>query len=303
VTFTNGGVSLAGTVVLPRGRGPFPAIVFVHGDGPDTREGYRHLAAQYAAHGVAALIYDKRGTGESTGTFPARFADLAGDAAAGVRSLRGRGDIDAGCIGMWGGSQGGWIAPLVASSPAARIRFLVIKAGPAIGPAELARWKSVSRVQRAGYPPGVIARVNQLMDVQFEILRSGSGWTELDGQVRAARVEPWFPLVAVMRHSSWRSSWMTYGRDIDFDPGPVLARVNAPMLWLLGERDPETPLDATVARLEELRRGGKDITVKVFRGANHQLELPRTATNRPNYAPGYVETQIEWVARHCGTDR
>lgn len=297
VAFRSGAVTLHGNLLLPRGPGPHPAIVLVHGDGPETRDGYRHLARQFAEHGIAALIYDKRGCGASGGRWPARFSELAGDAVAGIQFLRGRADIDGTKIGLWGGSQGGWIAPLAATAPAARVRFVVVKAGPAMGPAQLARWKSVHRVERAGYGPDVVARVDRLMDLQFEILRSGRGWPRLDDEIRKVRGEKWLPLVAVMRHSRWRSSWMTYGRDIDFDAPGTLARVDAPMLWLLGEQDPETPLQLTVAQLERLRNAGKDITVKVFRGADHQLELPRTWTNRPNYAPGYLETTLEWVSR------
>jgi hypothetical protein len=67
VRFTSGSVSLAGTLVSPRGRGPFPAIVFIHGSGPDSRENYRGQAVWFARQGFAALIYDKRGVGVSTG--------------------------------------------------------------------------------------------------------------------------------------------------------------------------------------------------------------------------------------------
>lgn len=299
VAFRSGDVTLHGNLLLPRRQGPHPAIILVHGDGPETREGYRHLAGRFAEHGIAALIYDKRGCGESGGRWPARFSELGADAVAGIQFLRGRADIDGTKIGLWGGSQGGWIAPLAATVPSAQVRFVVVKAGPAVGPAQLARWKSVSRVERAGYGADVVAQVNQLMDLQFEILRSGRGWPQLDAEIRRVRGEKWFPLVATMRYSRWRSSWMTYGRDIDFDAPGTLARVDPPMLWLLGGNDPETPLQMTVDQLERLRKAGKDITIRVFEGADHQLERPRRWTNRPNYAPGYVETMLEWVSRQC----
>jgi uncharacterized protein len=299
VAFRNGDVTLSGTLLLPRREGPHPAIILVHGDGPETRDGYRQLARRFAERGIAALIYDKRGCGESGGRWPARFSELGNDAVAGIRFLRGRADIDGTKIGLWGGSQGGWIAPLAATMPSAEVRFVVVKAGPAVGPAQLARWKSVGRVVRAGHGADAVARVNRLMDLQFAILRSGQGWPQLDAEIGRARGEKWLPLVAVMRHSGWRSSWMTYGPDIDFDAPGTLARVDPPMLWLLGERDPETPLQMTVAELERLRKAGKDVTIQVFAGADHQIELPRKRANRPNYAPGYVETMLEWVSRQC----
>lgn len=299
VRFRSGGVTLAGTLILPDGAAPHPAIVLVHGDGPDTREGYRYLARRFAASGVAALIYDKRGAGESGGRWPARFDDLAADAVAAISYLRARPDIDGDRIGIWGGSQGGWIAPLAATSSHARVRCVVIKAGPGVGPADLARWKSTTRVSRAGYPDAVIARVRRLMDAQFAILRTGEGWQLLDSLVAESRGEPWFPLVAVARHSEWQSSWMTYGRDIDFDPVATLMDVDAPVLWILGERDPETPLPETLATIRRLQAGGKNVTVRVFPGADHQIELPRGRKSRPNYAPGYIESTLGWVAEHC----
>jgi dienelactone hydrolase len=297
--FRSDGAILSGTLVLPAGHAPYPAIVLVHGDGPETRAGYRYFAQRLAASGIAALIYDKRGVGESTGRWPASFEELAADAAAAMAYLRSRREIDRERVGLWGGSQGGWIAPLAATLPSARPRCIVIKSGAGVGPADLARWKSITRVQQAGYPADVIGRVHRLMDLQFEILRSDTGWDDLAAQVQELRTEPWFPLVAVMRYSPWRSSWMTYGQDIAFDPLPVLRRLDAPVLWILGEKDPETPLAETLATIQQLRDEGKDIAVIVFPDADHQIELPRTQEHRPNFAPGYMEGMVEWVVDRC----
>lgn len=75
VRFSNGEITLSGTVYLPSKTGPHPAVVFIHGDGPDIREGYRFFAELFARRGIAALIYDKRGTGASTGDWQSH--DLA----------------------------------------------------------------------------------------------------------------------------------------------------------------------------------------------------------------------------------
>ena len=297
--FHSADVTLAGTLHRPRIGTKLPGILLVHGDGPETREGYQFFARRFAAAGIAALTYDKRGTGESTGRWPSRFADLAADAAAGLAYLRSRPDVDAGCLGIWGGSQGGWVAAMTAASTP--VRYVVVKAGTPVGPAELTRWKSVHRVQQAGYGADVMQRVHGLMDLQFRILRGDAGWDLLEEEVRAIRDEPWFRLVALMRYSDWRSSWMEYGPDIAFDPLPLLSRLDAPMLWLLGASDPETPLDLTLARLRELQERGKNISVHVFPGADHQIELPRRRENKPNYSPGYLKVMVEWVAGQCRT--
>lgn len=224
-----------------------------------------------------------------------RFSDLADDALAGVTLLKNRSDINPKQIGIWGGSQGGWIAPLAASR-SKDVSFLIIKSGPVVSPAQLAIYKSVSRVRNAGHSSEVIEQVEALMNLQFEILRTNEGWEKLDAEVQKVRNESWYRHVAVMRHSEWDSSWMNYGTDIDFDPVPVFERLEVPVLSLLGESDPETPVQETVVLLERIKKErNKDFTVKVFPGADHQIELPRQIKNRPHYAPGYLDTMLNWT--------
>ncbi len=304
VRFSNGDVILSGTLYLPSKTGSHPAIVFVHGDGPDTREGYRFFAELFARRGFAVLIYDKRGTGASSGSWKeSRFSDLADDALAGVQLLKNRNDINPQQIGLWGGSQGGWIAPLAASR-SKDVAFLIIKSGPGVGPAQLATYKSVTRVRNAGYSPEVIGQVTALMNLQFDILRSGKGWEKLEGEVQKVRNESWYRHVAVMRHSTWDSSWMNYGLDIDFDPVPIFEKLKIPVLSLLGESDVETPVEETVAILERIKKErNKDFTVKVFPGADHQIELPRQVKNRPRYAPGYLDTMINWTLERVSVNK
>ena len=304
VRFRNGDVTLSGTLFIPSGKGPHPAVVFVHGDGPDTREGYRFFADLFARQGIAALIYDKRGVGASTGDWrQSRFGDLAVDALAGVQLLRSRNNINPRQIGLWGGSQGGWIAPLAASR-SKDVAFLIIKSGPAVSPAQLAMYKSITRVRNAGFSPEVIQQVTALMNLQFDILRTGKGWEKLEAEVQKVRNESWYRHVAVMRHSTWDSTWMNYGEDIDFDPVPIFEDLNIPVLSLLGELDVETPVRETVVTLERIKKEkNKDFTVIIFSAADHQIELPRQVKNRPRYAPGYLDTMVNWTLERVSVRR
>ncbi len=304
VRFQNGDVVLSGTLYLPSKSGSHPAVVFIHGDGHEAREGYRFFAALFARNGIAALIYDKRGVGSSTGNWrQSRFSDLADDALAGVKLLKSRNDINPQQIGLLGGSQGGWIAPLAASRSKDGA-FLILKSGPGVGPAQLATYKSVTRVRNAGYSLEVSEQVKVLMNLQFDILRTGKGWEKLEAEVQKVRNEPWYRHVAVMRHSNWDSSWMNYGLDIDFDPVPIFEKLNIPVLSLLGEADPETPVQETAAMLERIKKERKkDFTVKVFPKADHQIELPRQIKNRPHYASGYLDTMINWTLEKASVNK
>ena len=127
-------VTISGTLVKPRGRGPFPVVVFVHGSGPWTRGAPYALSEYFAANGIASWIYDKRGVGKSGGVYThnvdsARFELLAADAIAGVKMLSKRSDIDSNRIGIWGISQAGWIIPIVAAR-APEVDFTMIVSGP-----------------------------------------------------------------------------------------------------------------------------------------------------------------------------
>jgi hypothetical protein len=114
VTFRSGDLTLRAKLILPEGNGPFPVMVPVHGS--EDYSAVHHYSDPYmfAAHGIAAFIYDKRGTGGSEGKFTANFHVLSDDTVAAVRYLRQRPDIDGDDIHLAGYSQGGWIAPLAA---------------------------------------------------------------------------------------------------------------------------------------------------------------------------------------------
>jgi hypothetical protein len=135
--FQNGDVRLAFTLDLPPGAGPFPAVVVGHGSGKLTRQDLAWFASQWTRLGFAALRFDKRGVGESTGTYvfvgtrdsPEVFPQLAGDIAAGVRFLRTRPEIDPKRIGLAGWSQAGWIIPHAARE-LGDVQFLVLYSGP-----------------------------------------------------------------------------------------------------------------------------------------------------------------------------
>jgi dienelactone hydrolase len=135
--FENDGARLAFTLDLPAGRGPFPAVVMGHGSGHVTRDQLTWASQRLTALGFAVLRFDKRGVGESTGTFvfvgtkdsPTVFPQLASDVAAAVRFLRGRPEIDTHRIGLFGASQAGWILP-IAARQLGGVAFMVLWSGP-----------------------------------------------------------------------------------------------------------------------------------------------------------------------------
>ena len=136
VSFQSGEATLAGTLLLPAAPGRHPAVIFVHGSGPEGRWANRYLAQKMAEAGVVALIYDKRGVGASTGDWKgAGFDTLAGDAEAGVKLLRAQPEVDPTRVGLYGHSQGATFAPLVAARPGG-LAFIIASAAAGTDPAD-----------------------------------------------------------------------------------------------------------------------------------------------------------------------
>ncbi|QKV81492.1 S9 family peptidase [Amycolatopsis sp. Hca4] len=200
VSFRNGGVTLHGTVVAPPGGTKLPGLVMVHGSGAHSRDDYRDQAEAFARQGIATLIYDKRTEGYSQ--FERSYATLADDALAAVSALRKRSDVDPARVGVWGLSEGGWVAPLAASrSP--DVAFVVTLGANGVEPARQQSWAVENQLRRLGMTGSIVPMASSTM------LRQLAG-----GGV--------FP-------------------EPHYDPVPVLKSLRQPVLGLWGAKDVLTP--------------------------------------------------------------
>jgi dienelactone hydrolase len=153
-SFGGGGVRIAGRLLLPAGKGPFPAVALVPGSVAARRDTYDLWAMFFVSRGFAVLSYDKRGVGASTGTYVRAATDenvrnLASDALAGVDWLRRRHDIDPQRIGLSGGSQAGWVIERAASL-SRDVRFAALQSGPAMSVGRQLAYSSVTHEGAVG---------------------------------------------------------------------------------------------------------------------------------------------------------
>ena len=138
VRFPSGATTLAGTLTVPPGDGPHPAVIYVSGSGSTLREESHWLDGLFVARGIAVLAYDKRGVGQSGGMYPgelaseAAIATLAGDAAAAARFLTVQPGIDPSRVGFYGLSQGGWIIPQAVVRAGGAASWALIQSGPTV---------------------------------------------------------------------------------------------------------------------------------------------------------------------------
>jgi pimeloyl-ACP methyl ester carboxylesterase len=301
--FRNGDVSLGGTLILPDGTGPFPAIVVSHGGNPETRAdaGYRGQGVMFARAGVAALVYDKRGTGSSTGDWQvAGIEELAGDALAGLRALRSRKEIDARRIGVAGHSQGGWIAPLAATQ-SRDVAFVVATSPSGINPMEQSVFHTSNLLRRAGYSEEVVERAAALRNRLYERARKGAWDAKLPADLERASKEPWFEISALPSPPSPELADGTR-RLLLFEPAPVWERVQVPVLAIWGAEDIHLPAARSRDIVEASLARGKnaDRTLVVLPGLDHNFAVvraPGAEWDFPRASTEYETATVAWLRR------
>jgi len=309
VTYSSGAVTLSGTLSVPSSDGPHAAVLLITGAGAALRNQFGDWPHRYAALGITTLAYDKRGCGASTGRFHdlLPIEDLAADALAGIAFLKSRPDVDANRIGLVVASQGGWVAPLVASR-SRNVSSMVLISAPMLSVADNGLYEIDNDLRASGFPEFAVKRSRQL-NRQFNamILRGGDGWTQLRAELDEARDEEWFevsrlpgplPETPAPANLAWVEHVRRY---VAFDPRPLWETTTIPVLALYGGKDVNVPARESAKMLKRaLRRAGNRVsTVKLYPDADHHLKLPvAVGETTVKSVPG-LEGLIEgWLLTH-----
>jgi pimeloyl-ACP methyl ester carboxylesterase len=300
IQFSSGEAELSGTLYLPPSPGPHPAVVFVHGSGPETRRELSYYARVMARAGIAGLAYDKRGTGVSTGDLYATdYAGYAADAAAAMARLREHPRIQPDRVGLVGFSEGEWVG-LLAARRDPRAAFLVVVAASGTSPARQVNMEIGSRLRAKGYSEEIIEQALALNRRIFAYQRTGREDPQLDADLAQARQQAWFAAAGQIPDRLYPAADYGWWRSVmDFDPAPVWEQIDIPVLILKGGRDPKSPVDVTRrAILSALARGGNtDVEFVALPAADHALlEWPLgEGIPPPVFTDGYLDKLVDWV--------
>jgi len=302
----------AGRLIEPNGdaAGGRPLVVMVHGS-----ERTSALASPYAyslaAQGIAVFVYDKRGTGSSGGDYTQNFELLAADATAAFAQAKTmtRGRVSK--AGYYGGSQGGWVAPLAATRSDAQ--FVAIGFGLVASPIEEDREQMISEAHALGLDDAAIALINRLSKATSRLVLSGfaQGYDELGSVRRELAQHPWSQRIngeysgEMLRLTDdelrrlGRARFDNVGLIWDYDSVATLRRVNVPVLWVLAGEDREAPIATTRAALLQLKKAGKPIDVYLFPNTDHGMvefvtnaDGSRTVTR---ITDGYLRLLGDWI--------
>lgn len=320
------GYKLTGSLLTPPQLGPHPLVILVHGAGPGLRDDYRVVADLFARQGLAVFFYDKRGWGESTGEqLWSDIVKLADDAEAVIRQLRRHPQVDAKRVGVWGFSNGGWVAPLAASR-FNDIAFVISFSGSGVSPARQEQYRRCWVAQETlGASPAQVALLWRFWEQVMHYLITGE-WTAAVAQV-IAEVENDAGLQALPKHEGYpdflqpvppvrtQAEWLALGgqgAEMGFDPVPIFQKLTAPILFVWGEQDSIMPVEASRIAIEAGLQDRNNYTILLAPNAGHLFLLdPSLICARPigdemqllmraprAFAPGLWQKIMEWVQQN-----
>ena len=312
----DGKTTLAGTLTLPPGAGPFPAAIFIGGSGPVDRDetvaGHKPflvLADFLTKKGMAILRYDKRGIAQSQGNYAeAMMEDFAQDAQAGLAYLKSRKELDAKRLGIIGHSEGGIVAALVASR-SQDVQWLVLLATPATTGEKTLLRQSELIARTGGLPEEQIARSLEFDRKAYAAVREEKNTAalekKLDLLVQQSGLGEAMPPAALQAQIRFMTSpW--FRQFIDYDPEPVLEKLQCPVLALSGDRDLQVDSTENVPLLREASDASenKDFTVVEISGVNHLFQTAQSGSPalygaiEQTIAPEVLTAIGNWVVKH-----
>ncbi|NQE64681.1 alpha/beta fold hydrolase [Caulobacter sp. RHG1] len=306
-TFASGDVTLRGKLVLPQGGRPKALAVWIDGSNNDPSTDDTAWQYELARRGVAVFVYDKRGTGASTGALSADFQVRARDTAAAVAEAR-RLLPGVRRVGVIGGSQGGWVAPLTATLTP--LDFVIPAFAMAEGPIAQDRLVVEDQVRQAGFGDDALAQARALTAITERIVRSDfrEGYAALDAFKARHASAPWLKAIQPRSYTGVLLTLSSadakaggpaasQGLSFAYEPRPVIEAIKARQLWLLGGDDHQAPNAGTQAILRQVQTRRKDLAVVVFPKADHGLiQRTRTADGTTTaYAAGLFDIAAVWI--------
>jgi uncharacterized protein len=299
VSVMHGNHQLVGDLVLPLGSGPHPAVVTVFGSGPGGRDAY-DWPVRFAAAGFAFYSYDRPGCGESTGDWRTmNFDDRVDETLRAAAALASHPAIDPDRIVLFGGSQGGWVAPAAgARSPA--IAAVVTFSGPGVSPAVQEEYRIGHALAAAVLTAADVAAGVAYTRLMYDRLRAGEPAAAILQDADAHPATAWLGLVRAEHDSPEELDFLR--RILEYDPLPALRALRCPLLAIFGEADRLIPVADSVRLIDETLTDSAhpDHQIVVFPNCDHGIRPVisgrSTEPSTPRVA-GFFELIISWLTR------
>ncbi len=323
ITFPNEGakINLAGTLTIPAGEGPFPAVILISGSGAQNRneelmghKPFMVIADYLSRNGIAVLRYDDRGVGQSQGTYAeATSADLATDTEAAFNWLRKNQKIDLNSLGLIGHSEGGLIASIVASRNR-EISFVISLAGPGVPGDKIIHRQSADISRLSGVDEKEIKEAVSTNKKLFVILKK-----EPDNKLASEKMIELYKKLLEKKEKKPEEkdqaikqvqsnlipitlTWMRYF--ISTDPAGFWKKVKCPVLAINGAKDLQVAADENLGAIEKALKSGKNTSIKTAKpeGLNHLFQHSKTGLPaeygeiEETFAPEVLKLISDWIS-------
>lgn len=307
IDFQHDSISLSGTLLLPQKAGKYPAVIFTHGSNPETRDLYFGSALQFVKAGIACLIYDKRGIGKSKGGNyrESGFTDFARDALAGLEKIKNHQKIDSKKIGIFGHSQGGWIAP-TAANLSKDVAFVITSAASPVNAADQSVYHRKMVMQEEGFDSTAIAtaaairqRLNQATKQCFTDTAAARRMIlKVTEEINKIKTEAWFASSA-LPEIPYPGCPNTSVMELLFrEPSEIWSKVKVPVYLAWGDADKVVPFKKfEIITNALLSSGNKSFTTKFWKSVDHFTYVVND-TNQwdfPREQKGYFSEMAAWT--------
>lgn len=313
VVFSNAGAVLHGTLYRPAVSGRVPAIVVFHAAQVPAADAplYVHLRQGLPATGMAVLVFDRRGSGQSTGKRNVSYETFADDGIAGAHAIARLPGIDPKRIGYWGLSQGGWLAAFAAERDP-QAAFAVCISAPLVTPEAQMEFAMANVLHVGGYSQSDADAMLAARKVWVEYLQGEAPRSAAVAALSKIDTKPWFDLMYLPSSAQLAAhpSDPSERKQLLDDPLAAVERVRVPLLLVYGGEDPWIPVATTVERLRSLVKSKPNVEYAVVAGVDHDMRFvqketmdvtPAALARDVPDAPAYFMLLASWLARHLGS--
>ena len=297
VSFSWNGLELAGSLHLPDGGGPFPAVVMAQGSGDADRDSggyFQQIRRAFLDQGIGAFAFDKPGCGQSSGHWRDYSLDARTDQlTTALQIVREHPSINGERVGVFGHSQGGWLVQKLAGLPGP-LAFAVASSAPSISVREQILYEIEQRMPERGHNEAQTSEALSLAQALQEAAGEGASFETIRSRFfEPAKSRPWFKDFPEIEGPE---DWQFFVHTINeaHDPIADMHRISSPFLAVYGGLD--TLLPPWQGASESGRALGTasslSTAVVVFPTGDHRLQIE----NRTRFTPGYLDLLGDWCA-------
>lgn len=295
VEFRNGSIKFKGTFYKPSSSAPYPVIVLAHGSGKGNRGSfyYTPYGEYFSKKGIAVLIFDKRGTGESGGIYDENpdFSLLAADLQEAFKYVINRQDVDKSKAGIIGISQAAWVIP-IALQNLNNVAFTICTSCPMVAPYQSDLFQKGRQLKEEGFNDTDIVHILEYNRTVTEYVATFKDRQYVIDLKQKYKKEKWFKDLEYSPDLSPEDTLKTarydHYRKSVFNPIPHWQKITSPLLFVYGMKDSHIPVNESIKIIQDSLANKSNMQFKTFDQEGHLLQSVKEPIEVLNYGIKHI---------------